>query len=236
MIISSSPLLSVPQILSALLFSFSLHGCCICICIYKYLPKYSPLHLYNATHTNVFRADRLVLCNQSVCSSLGKTMSPTLSLPYLPVVLRVGLRPCALFLFHFSMFITVLLGLMFWQPCWWGFMAIISDIIRRHSLTANSLFLWLRHSFQTPLQCSPSLRSGGCFRRFHRHWALHFGWLWCLQCSPSLAKRSFLDEDRGCLRLWSGGKSSPAARTFQMWRERVVTDLGKALRLMVVDF
>lgn len=30
-----------------------------------------------------------------------------------------------------------------WQPCWWDFIGIASDVTRRHILTANSLNLWL---------------------------------------------------------------------------------------------
>lgn len=35
----------------------------------------------------------LVLNNQSACTFLGKTISAALSIPYLPVVLTLGLRP-----------------------------------------------------------------------------------------------------------------------------------------------
>lgn len=40
-----------------------------------------------------FRAYQLVLFNQSVGSSLEKTISPNLSIPWLPKVLRLGMGP-----------------------------------------------------------------------------------------------------------------------------------------------
>lgn len=49
------------------------------------------------------------LHNQLVCSFLGRTSSPTLSFPYLPVVLHVVLRPYVLSLFHINKFIGVIL-------------------------------------------------------------------------------------------------------------------------------
>lgn len=39
---------------------------------------------------DVREADNLVVDNQSVCASLEKTMSPSLSTPYFPVVLDLG--------------------------------------------------------------------------------------------------------------------------------------------------
>jgi hypothetical protein len=41
----------------------------------------------------VFRSNHLVLDNQLVCSSLEKRICPALSIPQLPVVVYVGLRP-----------------------------------------------------------------------------------------------------------------------------------------------
>lgn len=52
------------------------------IYIYKYIPKHNTLSLNNDTYTYVFRPDHLVLDNQLVCSSLGKVMSPTPSIPW----------------------------------------------------------------------------------------------------------------------------------------------------------
>jgi hypothetical protein len=49
-----------------------------------YIHKYKLLNLYNVTCIDVFRVSHLVLGNQLVCSSQGKTISPTLSISYLP--------------------------------------------------------------------------------------------------------------------------------------------------------
>lgn len=48
--------------------------------------------LYNVTFMCVFRADSLVLNNQSVCSSLGKAISPALGIPWLSIDLYVRLK------------------------------------------------------------------------------------------------------------------------------------------------
>lgn len=55
--------------------------------------EHSLLSLYNVTYMFAIRADNLVLENQLVYSSVGNTISPTLSIPWLPVVLCVGLSP-----------------------------------------------------------------------------------------------------------------------------------------------
>jgi hypothetical protein len=56
---------------------------------------YSASDLY-ITCMNVFRAKHLVLDNQSVCSSLRNAISPVLCIPYMLIVLCVGLRPLGL--------------------------------------------------------------------------------------------------------------------------------------------
>lgn len=45
------------------------------------------LSLYNINCIYIFKVDHLVLHNQLVCSSLGKTISLALCIPQLPVVL-----------------------------------------------------------------------------------------------------------------------------------------------------
>lgn len=73
----------------------------------------------------VFSADPLLLGNQLVCSSLRKPVSPTLSIPLCPVVLRVELGPCGLSLttlahlliFLFSSCWVLLVGLYGWSFC-----------------------------------------------------------------------------------------------------------------------
>lgn len=45
---------------------------------------------------------------------------------------------------HFYMFKGIIhIQLTFWQSCWWDFMGIIYDIIRRYNHTAHSLIFWL---------------------------------------------------------------------------------------------
>lgn len=56
---------------------------------YTYILKYNLLSLYNVNPMQIFRADHLVVDNQSVCSSLDRTISHTLSTLYLPVDLFV---------------------------------------------------------------------------------------------------------------------------------------------------
>lgn len=64
------------------------------------------LILYDVIYMNVFRTDYLVLNNQLVCSSLGKIISPTLSISELIVILRVGLRPPGLLPIYLSITIA----------------------------------------------------------------------------------------------------------------------------------
>ena len=54
-----------------------------------YIPKYvtTACSICILSFVHVFRADHLVLGSQSVWSSLGKTISPALSVPELPVAL-----------------------------------------------------------------------------------------------------------------------------------------------------
>ena len=75
---------------------------CVCVCTYIFL---NLLSLYSVTCVYVFRADHLVLDNQSLCSALGKTISPALSYPQPSVVLCVGLRLrlCGLASVHLGM-------------------------------------------------------------------------------------------------------------------------------------
>ena len=79
-----SPLLTSPYTSRSLSHSWAfkkLLPAYMHIYIYKYIPKHNTLSLNNDTYTYVFRADHLVLDNQLVCSSLGKAMSPTPSIP-----------------------------------------------------------------------------------------------------------------------------------------------------------
>jgi hypothetical protein len=69
---------------------------------------------------NVFRADHLILNDQLVCSSLGKTFFfSILSILYLLVVLCVKLRIHGLYHVHFDMFfVVVLVQPTVRQTCW----------------------------------------------------------------------------------------------------------------------
>lgn len=79
---------------------------------------------------------------------MGKNIYPTLSIPQLPVVLCVGLRPPHLCPVHLSVsFVSVFVQLMCRQSCWWDFVCVPSDIPRIHSCRENSLFFWLLESF-----------------------------------------------------------------------------------------
>lgn len=63
------------------LFFIDCHYMHICIC-YVYTPKYKHtlLCVYNVACTDALRVDHLVLDNQSVCSSSGRTAPPTLKI------------------------------------------------------------------------------------------------------------------------------------------------------------
>lgn len=82
----------------------------------------------------VFSTDHFKLDNQLV----GKNSSPTLSIPYLPIVVCVGLRPSGRSWFTFAC-------LWLFSSCLGrhvgDFMGGASEIPRRPSLIVNSLFL-----------------------------------------------------------------------------------------------
>lgn len=96
----------------------------MCVCIHKY----NLLSLYNITCVYIFMTEYLVWDDQSVCFSLGKTISPAFSVLYLPLVLFVGLRPRGLFPILFNMPIAVaLIQPVFKWSCWWDFMGVAFD-------------------------------------------------------------------------------------------------------------
>lgn len=50
--------------------------------MYIHIPKYNLFSLYNVICVyDFFKVDNLVLDNKLVCSSLGKTISPSLRIP-----------------------------------------------------------------------------------------------------------------------------------------------------------
>lgn len=54
------------------------------------------LNIYNGAFIYDFRADNLVCGNQLTSSYLMETISPSLSIPFMLVILYVGLRTCGL--------------------------------------------------------------------------------------------------------------------------------------------
>ena len=64
-----------------------------CVCILN-TRKYNLVSPYNGIIMYVFKTDHLVLVDQLVCSSPGKTVSPILSIPQLLAVLCQGLQSC----------------------------------------------------------------------------------------------------------------------------------------------
>lgn len=54
---------------------------CICVYVYRHIPKYNLFSPHNVTFMHVFRAEHLVLDKQLVCSSLWKTSSLAPSFP-----------------------------------------------------------------------------------------------------------------------------------------------------------
>ena len=78
---------------------------CVYRCIYDYINN-------STSFRYVFRANSLVLDNQWVCSSLGKTISPILGIPQLPVVLCLRLRPL-----RFPSSVLSPVQVLFRQPC-----------------------------------------------------------------------------------------------------------------------
>jgi len=66
----------------------------------------------------VFRDEHWILNNQFVCSSMGKTISPAVHIPELPVVLPVGFRPQGLPLFCVGLSVALLVQLLARQKSW----------------------------------------------------------------------------------------------------------------------
>lgn len=107
----------------------------------------------------VFRTDHLELDNQLVYSSLRKTVSSHFKLS---LVLYVGLRP--IINPHPSPSTLVYLLLSMFSSCWWDSVGVVSDITRRHDLTANFLILWLLQCFFPIFWKGPwDLGVGTCF-------------------------------------------------------------------------
>lgn len=148
-------------------FSF-LPQCAPSLLLFKYVASFINTHTHTCTrkyinvmclvhimlHVYVFRILHLVFCKQLVRSSLGKTISPALSILYLLVVLWL-----VLWLHEFS------LPLLHQHVCCCPRSAHVyadisvrlhccsfSDIERSKALTENFLFLWLFQSFHPALR------------------------------------------------------------------------------------
>ena len=102
-----------------------------------------------------------MLYSQFVCSSLGKTIFPTLS-NSLIACCCIGLEPHRLPPSTSAYPLLALVKVMFKQSRWWDFMAVAPESPRRHSLTANALVSWLLQSFLPFLKCSLNLRYKRC--------------------------------------------------------------------------
>lgn len=81
------------------------------------------------------------------------------SFPRLHRLLCVGCGLMALPILFGMSIRAVFAQLMFGQSCWWIFVGVASDMTRGHTLTANSVILWLLQSFSPLFQCSLSPRS-----------------------------------------------------------------------------
>ena len=62
-----------------------------------YIPRYNLSNLYNVTCMYAFRDYLLVLDNQLMCFSMGTTLPLILIIPWLFVVLCIGLSPSIVF-------------------------------------------------------------------------------------------------------------------------------------------
>ena len=98
----SSPISSPQPTLYLSPMLFQIYSLFFFTCCYTYM--HACMHIFTDIsiqsdqleyyHLHVIsRADHLILDNQLVCSSLGKTISPAHLIPQLPVVLCLGLRP-----------------------------------------------------------------------------------------------------------------------------------------------
>jgi hypothetical protein len=95
-----------------------------------------------------------------VCSPLGKTLSPSLSISLLPVVLCILLMAHELTPVCVSRPFGVIIVLVrFSQSCWWDFMNAAFDAFRRHNTTENSQTFCFLQSFH-PYFLSDSLVLG----------------------------------------------------------------------------
>ena len=85
------------------------------------------------------------------------------------------------FLCSLWMLIVVIVQLMFRQPCWWDFMGIIYDIIRRHILIGNSMIFWPLQFFHLLFHNDSWTSVAEVVMQIFWDWSLQssfFEWLW----------------------------------------------------------
>lgn len=119
--------------------------------------------------------------NQSLCSSLGRTIFFCSQHSLVAYSSLHRLRPLELFSNHVSKFIVVALIQLVIFFFWLGYITLVSDISRRHNVSLNSLFLLLlkrsallgQWSLNLRYRCSVVETSVG--KGLH---TLQFDWLW----------------------------------------------------------
>lgn len=131
----------------------------------------------------VFRTNHLVL-DQLVCSSLGKLLS------------RVEFWTFACLLVS-SLYISMpnvvnFIQVMLRHPCWWVFLCVSSDILKRYNLTSKFLFLWLLQCFYTLFHYN-LWPLGGTYIRWN--WDLQFCILIVFYTVTPVSKRTFTTKN-----------------------------------------
>lgn len=127
-----------------------------------------------------FRADHLVLNYELLCSS------PTLSMPYSPIVLFIGWGPHTPLPVHVSLSAGgVLAQPMLIQSCWWDFPGLAPRFTKIHSLRANSPILWLFRLAAPSPSMFPELKVRSSFMGVSIGTGLHNSafWLVAVVCS-----------------------------------------------------
>ena len=99
--------------------------------------------------------NQLSLDEQSVCSSLGKTLSPAPSIPLMPVVLCVVFVPGGLYPSLWHVYCCVFVQLTFGEPCW-GDCLVQPLVLLGDNVLHQNLILWLKTAFD---QIEPSSSS-----------------------------------------------------------------------------
>ena len=153
----------------------------------------------------MFYLYNVICCIINWCALSQRLFFWLFSVLQLPVVFCVGLRFPKLSLVNFNMSIVEFVHLMFRQSCWWDFVGVAYDIIKKQNLTRT---LWSSASriflFNLP-QYSWALGAWifcGCIHkdRAPQFYNLNFCFMWWSLC---VTKRIFSDE-RSRLNLFVG--------------------------------